>query len=169
MGMAEDASIEAWKAQTSAFDRVRSVAETVSVPQPASYIADEAAVAEDTARNHLERLVDMAILLKSDCEGTTTYAPDPLHTRAQTLRELIDEYDHDGLIQLKEELQGQVETWRDKYGVDSPDKLRELAAETDEAAKTRDIRTTASEWELVAYRLDVAKDAIENSRDNTSA
>lgn len=154
--------IEAWKEQTSAFDRVRSVADTVSQPRTASHIADEAHVAENTARNHLERLVDMNVLLKSDREGTTTYSPDPLHTRVQTLRDLLDEHDHDALIRLKVELQTQVETWRDEYEVGSPDELRERAAETDDASETWSVRKTANDWELVLYRLSVVEDAIAN-------
>lgn len=168
--MTEDVGVEAWKEQTSAFDRVRSVAETVSQPRSASHIADEAAVAENTARGHLGRLVEMNILIARDDEGPTTYAPDPLHTRAQTLRELLDTHDHDALIELKADLQARIEAWRDEYDADSPAELRTRAAETDEVAATRQIRQTAQDWDLVAHRLDVVEDAIENytsySRDN---
>lgn len=74
----DDPGTERWKEHTSAFDRVRSVANTLSQPRPASYIADEADIAENTARDHFERLVDLSILLKSEREGTTLYSPDPL-------------------------------------------------------------------------------------------
>lgn len=154
--------VEAWKEHTSAFDRVHAIASTVSQPRPASYIADEAHVAENTARNHLERLVDLNILLKSDQDGTTLYSPDPLHTRMQTLRELLEQHDRDELIELKANLQSQITEWRDEYGVDSPDDLRARAADTDTPAQTRKIRTTASDWELVEYRLSIVEDAIEN-------
>jgi hypothetical protein len=51
--MAEDApGVKAWKEHTSAFDRVRSVIETASQPRSASAIAEEALVAENTARTH---------------------------------------------------------------------------------------------------------------------
>lgn len=161
--MTEEApGIEAWKEQASAFDRVRSVADTVSQPRTASHIAAEAHVAENTARDHLERLVDMNVLLKSDYEGTTTYSPDPLHTRMQTLRDLLDSHDHDDLIRLKAEMQEQVETWCDEYEVGSPDELRERAAETDDASETRNVLKTANDWELVLYRVGIVDDAIEN-------
>ncbi|MCH7660396.1 MAG: ArsR family transcriptional regulator, partial [Euryarchaeota archaeon] len=100
--------IEAWKEQTSAFDRVRSVAGSVSKPRSASYIATEAYVAENTARNHLERLVEMNVLLESEKGGTSMYSPDPLHIRMQTLRDLLDTYDHDDLIRLKTDLQERI-------------------------------------------------------------
>ncbi|WP_119820057.1 DUF7342 family protein [Halalkaliarchaeum desulfuricum] len=154
--------VAAWKEETSAFDRVQSVASTVARPRPASYIAEQAHVAENTARDHLERLVDLNILLKSDEKGTTHYSPDPLHTRIQTLRDLLDQHDRNGLIQLKADLQEQIEEWRDEYGVDSPAALRDRAAETDTAADTRDIKQTARDWELVEYRLSIVEDAIEN-------
>jgi len=58
--------VEEWKKQTSAFDRVQSISNTLSQPRSASYIADEAHVAENTARTHLERLVSLNVLLESD-------------------------------------------------------------------------------------------------------
>lgn len=161
--MTDDApGVDAWVEQTSAFDRVRSVAATLSHPRPVSYIASEAHVAENTARSHLDRLVDMNVLLKDDQGGTAVYAPDPLHVRMQTLRDLLDEHDHDGLLELKTELQEQVAAWRDENDVDSPVALRERAAESADAAETRRIREIASDWELVEYRLGIVEDAIEN-------
>ncbi len=163
MSIIEDApGIDAWKAQTSAFDRVRSVAETIAQPRPAPDIAAEAHVAENTARNHLERLAEMNVLLKTDRDGTTLYAPDPIHTRMQLLRDLLDSHDRDELIRLKADLQTEIETWREEYSVDSPDELRGRAAETDESEETRAVRQTANDWELVRYRLEAVEDAIEN-------
>jgi hypothetical protein len=158
----EAPGVEAWKDRTSAFDRVRSVAGSVARPRPVSYIATEAHVAENTARDHLERLVDMNVLLKRDAQGTAVYEPDPLHTRLQTLRDLLDEYDHDGFLRLRAELQEQIEAWSSEYGVESPETLRERAAEADGAAGTREIRQTANDWDLVRYRLGIVEQAIEN-------
>lgn len=161
--MSDDPSgVEAWKAETSAFDRVLSVATTVSQPQPAAYIADEAHVAENTARNHLERLVEMSVLLTSERDGTMLYSPDPLYTRLQMLRDFLEDHDRDGLIELKADLREQVEDWRDEYDAQSPDALRERAAETEDVAEIRDLKKTASDWELVAYRLSVLDEAIRN-------
>lgn len=156
------AGVESWKKHTTAFDRVQSVASTVSQPRPASYIADEAAVAENTARDHLERLVDLNVLLQSDKDGVTLYSPDPLHTRMQTLRDLLEQHDRDSLIKLKSDLQSQIEGWQSEYDVDSPDELRTRAAKTETSAQTREIRQIASDWGLVEYRLSIVEDAIEN-------
>lgn len=172
--MAEDApGVDTWKEHASAFDRVRSIASTLSQPRPASHIADEAHVAENTAREHLERLVEMNVLLKSDRKGAKIYSPDPLHTRMQTLRDLLETHDHDGLIELKAEMQEEIDALQVEYGAESPDELREHAAETDDAAETREIRQTANDWDLLLYRLNIVEDAVENyatySRDDRAS
>ena len=154
--------VKAWKEHTTAFDRVQSVATTVSQPRPASYIADEAHVAENTARDHLERLVNLNVLLKNERDDGAYYSPDPLHTRIQTLRDLLKAHDRNGLIELKADLQSQIEDWQSNFGVTTPDELRARAAETDTASQTRDLRTAASDWELARYRLSILEDAIAN-------
>ena len=158
----QEPGVEVWKEHTTAFDRVQSVGTTVSRPRSASYIADEAHVAENTARDHLERLVNLNVLLKTERDGGTVYSPDPLHVRIQTVRDLLEEHNRDGLIDLKIELQSQLEDWETDYSVDAPDELRSRAAETDTASQTRDFKKAASDWELALYRLSVLEDAIEN-------
>lgn len=161
--MSESApGVEAWKEQTTAFDRVRSVAASASGPRTAAEIAADAAVAENTARDHLERLVEMNVLLRGELDGTATYAPDPLHARAGSIRELLDEHDHDGLVELKVELQERAAEWRAAYEVDSPGGLRERAADAEDAAATRRMRADANDWELVAHRLGLVEEAIRN-------
>jgi hypothetical protein len=164
----QNAGVEAWKEHTTAFDRVRSVGTTVSKPRPASYVAEEAHVAENTARDHLERLVDLNVLLKTERDDGTLYSPDPLHVRIQTVRDLLEEHNRDGLIDLKIELQSRIEDWETDYSVDSPDELRSRTAETDTASQTREFKKTASDWELARYRLSVLEDAIDNYDTYTS-
>ena len=164
----QKSGVRAWKEHTTAFDRVQSVGTTVSKPRPASYVADEAHVAENTARDHLERLVDLSVLLKTERDGGTLYSPDPLHVRIRTVRDLLEEHDRDGLIDLKIELQSRIEDWETDYSVDAPDGLRSRAAETDTAPRTRELKRTARDWELARYRLSVLEDAIEYYETYTS-
>ena len=154
--------VEAWKEHTTAFDRVQSVATTVSQPRPASYIANQAHVAENTARDHLERLVNLSVLLKTERNDGALYSPDPLHTRIQALRDLLEEHDRNGLLELKAELQSQIEDWKAEYRVGSPSDLRAQAVETDTAAQTWELKKNANDWELARYRLSILDDAIEN-------
>jgi hypothetical protein len=104
----------------------------------------------------------MNVLLRHGQSGTTVYERDPLHTRMQTLRELLDEQDHEELLAVKADLQERIEDWRAEYVVDSPAELRERAAETDTADESREIQETASEWDRLAYRLGIVEEAIEN-------
>ena len=145
---------------TSAFDRVYSVASTVSEPRSAVAIAEAAGVDEGTARNHLARLVDLTVLLTTEQDGTTHYAPDPLHERLQGIRDVLDHHDRDDLRELQIELASRITRLRDEYGVDSPTGLRELAADTDTASQTRTIQQAANEWEEVAQQLSIIEDAM---------
>lgn len=158
----DDTGVDAWIAETTAFDRVQSVATSRDEPASAATVADEAHVAENTARDHLERLVEMNVVLADERGGTTVYGPDPLHTRVQSLRELLDAHDHDGLVALAAELREQIETWREAYEATTPTELRERAATADDAATTREIREVAAEWELLAHRLSLVEDAVGN-------
>ncbi|PSQ51900.1 transcriptional regulator [Halobacteriales archaeon SW_8_65_20] len=152
---------EAWKEQTSPFDRVRAVSQSLSIPRSASWIAAEAAVSESAAREHLERLTEMSVLQERDDAGTVKYGPDPIFVRFQTIRELLDKHDLEDLLSLREELRSQSETWRNKYGVKSPEELSRLAAEPDSTERATNVRHTVAEWEVIKYRLDVVEDLID--------
>lgn len=157
-----DPSTEVWKKHTGPFDRVRSVSQSLSTPRTASWIAAEANVSERTARDHLNRLVEMTVLLEFDDNGTTTYTPDPIFQRFQVVRELLDEHDQDGLLDLKEDLHARIETWQDEYGVTSPENLRELATGTDSTEQATEIRRIAAEWDVTNYHLGIVEDVVNN-------
>lgn len=154
--------VKAWKEHTTAFDRVRSIAQALDRPRTAKYIATEAAVAETTAHDHLKRLAEMNVIRTVESEEATRYEPDPLYARFRTLRRLIDEHDHEELLELRADLQREIETVQAQYGVDSPSALRERAAETETAAETMELVEDASDWELARYHLSVVDDAITN-------
>jgi len=119
-------------------------------------------VAEKTARGHLERLVNLNVLLKTERDNGALYSPDSLHTRLQSLRDLLEQHNRDELIELKAELQSQIEDWKADYGVDSPSGLRAQTAQTDTAAQTRELKKVTSDWELARYRLSILDEALKN-------
>lgn len=151
-----------WTAHTVEVDRVESVAMALSHPQSVSDIADQARVPESVAQAHLERLVNLTVLLKVERDGETLYTPDPLHTRIQTIRDLLDEHDRHGLVELKADLQSQIDDWKAAYDVESPSDLgvESVAAKT--TAPTRELKNVARDWELVQHRLSILKDALDN-------
>lgn len=167
--MADEPGVDRWKDHQSAFDRVRSVAVTLSKPRPADWIADQAHVAGNTARDHLQRLVEMNVLQEVPGDGATAYRPDPLYRRMRALRDLLDGRDRDDLIELRADLQERVEAWRAEYDAESPADLRERAAHAETAERTREYRRTAGDWDVVRYRLRLVEDAIEHYSEYTGA
>lgn len=153
--------LKEWKQHSTALDRVIAVATGLSNPEPAATISNEAGVAENTARNHLQRLVELGVLLKTNQNGTMVYEPDPLYTRFRTLQDLLDGHNRDDLIAQKADLQEQIETWKAQFGVDSPDGLREQVKKSSTAARTKEIQETIGKWELLEYRLSIIDEAIE--------
>lgn len=165
--MTDEPGVELWKEQQSAFDRVRSIAVTLSEPRSADWIAQEAHVASNTARDHLARLVEMNVLQEVSGEGAIQYRPDPLYTRLRALRELLEDRKRDDLLELRATLQEDIETWQTEYNVDSPSELRMQAGSAETADETRTLRRIASDWEVVRYRLGLVEDAIKHYSDYT--
>lgn len=154
--------VEAWKEHTTAFDRVRSIVEALDQPRTAQYIADQAAVSETTANNHLTRLAEMNVIRSVPGGDATRYEPDPLYARFRTLRQLIENHDHAQLLELRADLQQQIEDCKTQYDVDSPTALRTQAIDTETATETMELIEAASQWELSIYQLSIVDDAIDN-------
>lgn len=154
--------IESWKEHTTAFDRVRSVAEALRQPRPASYIAEGAVASKTATYEHLQRLVEMNVLRTVAGEDATLYEPDPLYARFRTLRRLIDRHDHEELLELKSDLQQQIEIIEQKYDADSPTDLREQASDAEASDETIQLIEDARDWDLCCYRLSVLDEAIDN-------
>jgi predicted ArsR family transcriptional regulator len=152
---------ERWLEETSAFDRVRSVAFALQQPQTAGQIAESAHVSEKTARDHLGRLVEMDVMLEETGEGPTTYYPDPAYMRYREVRTLAREHDRDELTDIVATLKRDIEEWRDEFDVETPDELRASVADADvseEAVYER--QKIAEDWEYTEHRLGLIKDAL---------
>lgn len=159
----------AWTEHASAFDRVRAIAVTLDRPRSADWIAEEAVVAGNTARNHLSRLVEMNVLRANTSGQATTYEPDPLYRRLRALHDVLDGRDRDDLLEIQATLQERIEAWRETYDVDSPRALREKATHAETATETRERRDAAADWDVVRYRLDLVRDAVEHYAEYTGA
>lgn len=161
--MAEDQhpGIERWIEETSAFDRVRSVAFTLQRPRTAGQIAEHAHVSEKTARGHLRRLVEMDVLLEEAAAGPTTFYPDPSYMRYRAIRRLARDHDRDELTEVVATLKGDIEEWRAEYDVEDPDELRVSVAEpgVSEAA-VYERQRVAEDWEYTDHRLGLIRDAL---------
>lgn len=156
-----------WTEHATAFDRVRSVAQTLTRPRTAAWVAEEALVSPTTAHDHLDRLVDLNVVREVPGEDAVRYEPDPLHVRLQTLRELLDEYTREELVELKAELQEEIAALQDEFDAESPAELRDRAADAGTADETARLGEAAGEWDLLAYRLSVVEEAIANYAEYT--
>ena len=157
----DSTGIDHWVEATSAFDRVRSVAFALQHPQTAGQIAQRAHVAEKTARGHLQRLVEMDILLEQTGDGPTTYYPDPGYMRYRDVRTLAREHDRDDLVEIVATLKADIEAWQADFDVETPDDLRASVADadvTEEAVYER--QQIVEDWEYTRHRLDLIRDAL---------
>jgi len=155
--------VETWTEHASAFDRVKSVTMTLSEPRPTSWIATEAAVSPNTARDHLRRLIDLGVVTVTEKVGTRHYYPDPLYTRLRDVRELLRETTKRELSERATGLKDDIAAWEAEYDADSPDTLRARAVEADVSAEqAHELVAVASDWELARYRLSLVQDAVEN-------
>jgi DNA-binding transcriptional ArsR family regulator len=152
-----------WKEHASAFDRVKSVTMTLSESRPATWIAEEAAVSPNTARDHLRRLIDLGVVMAIEQEGTRHYYPDPLYTRLRDVRELLENSTKRELSEQAAALKEDIAGWKDEYDTESPDGLRERAVADDVSAeRAYELTRAASDWELTRYRLSLVQDALKN-------
>ena len=155
--------VETWKAHASAFDRVTSVTMTLAEPQSAPWIAEEAAVSPNTARDHLRRLVDLGVVTATETNGTRHYHPDPLYTRLRDVRELLQGSTKGELAAQAAGLKADIAAWKSEYDADSPDALCDrVAAEGVSAERASELARVVSDWQLARYRLSLVQDAIEN-------
>lgn len=153
--------IDRWIEETSAFDRVRSVAFALQRPRTAGQIADEAHVSEKTARGHLKRLVEMDLVLEREGDGPTTYYPDPGYVRYREVRTLVREHDRDDLVEIVGTLKGDVESWRAEFDVETPEELR--ASVVGDGVTEREVherQRIAEDWEYTEHRLELLGDAL---------
>lgn len=152
-----------WKEHASAFDRVTSVTMTLTEFRPASWIAEEAAVSPNTARDHLRRLIDLGVVMATEQNGTRQYYPDPLYTRLRDVRELLEDTTKRELSEQAAALKEDIAEWKAEYDADSPDTLRErVAADDVSAEQAYELTRVASDWELARYQLSLVQDAIKN-------
>jgi predicted ArsR family transcriptional regulator len=155
-----------WQENTSAFDRVRSVAMSGSDPQTASEVAERARVAESTARDHLERLVEIGTLRTRSTDGRTVYRHDPVYIRFRAVRDLIEDHTESDLTEFVAELKEAQEATEREYGNGSSEELRQRAAAAEtSAAEARELLRAAENLDHYEYRRSLLADALERYDD----
>ena len=153
-GDVNEAVIEEWKAETTAFDRVTTVIDATTEPTFAREIADRAAVAEPTARRHLKSLADVGRVMAVSADSGTKYKRSPSTLAMRRISGLHATYSKAELQDAIADLRHKLAALRDEYGVSDVD---DLATEMELGD---DGWTDVSRWRDLEENLDIAKAAL---------
>ena len=149
--------VEPWTASTSARERVETIAETLSEPRTANWVAEQAEVEWDTANRHLEDLVDRGVLLKTD-DGR--YVPDPTRAYFDRLRELILTNERSELRAELQSIAERIQEWQSTYGVESVEELEASLADDRSPEEVRERRRAIRRWETSVESREAIRTAL---------
>lgn len=153
-GDVNEAAIEEWKENTTAFDRITTVIDTTSEPAFAREIAERAAVAEPTARRHLKSLAEVGRVSAVSAEGGTKYKRSPSTLAMRRIAGLHSQYSKEELQNAIVDLREKLAALRDEHGVSDAD---DLATELELGD---DSWTDVSRMRDLEENLDIAKAAL---------
>lgn len=153
-GDVNEAVIEEWKEDTTAFDRITTVIDATVEPAFAKEIADRAAVAEPTARRHLKSLAEVGRVAAVSADGGTKYKRSPSTLAMRRISGLHATYSKADLQDAIADLREKLTALRDKHGVSDAD---DLATELELGD---DGWTDVSRWRDLEENLDIAKAAL---------
>lgn len=155
-----DESRPDWTESASARERVRSVALTLGEPRTANWVATEADVAHETAKKYLDQLVEDGKLISEASGEQTVYRPDRIGLYLDEIHELYGEHSPQELADHLAEMTEQIDSWRQEYGVGTPNELRESIGSVEDPSEAADRREIATEWERLEYRQSVVEDTL---------
>lgn len=159
-----DVARDEWKAETTTFQRVRSVIKTTYDGATAGEIAERALVSETTARTHLEDLAETGFVeTVSDADrGATRYRRSTESLVLEQAQDMLENADAATLLTKVAEMQNEIDSYREETGVDEPEDISWDEADID-AERVRQWQTTRRNlgFAKVALALDQAADAVQ--------
>lgn len=150
--------VDSWTDSTTARERVKTIATTVSEPRTTNWIADQAEVTWDTAKKHLDDLAESGTLLVTE---NGEYVPDPTRAYFDHLRELILTNDREELRDELEAIADRIEEWKTTYDVQSPEELEATLADDRPADETRERHRVLRRWENSRRSRDTIRTALQ--------
>ncbi|MDL0118502.1 hypothetical protein PNQ29_03315 [Halobacterium salinarum] len=155
-----DEQPDVWSDDLDSEDRVRRVADTLTQPQSASWVADQAAVNYKTARKYLEKLVSDARLQTTERDQTTLYYPNPRTEFFDELDELVSQHTKDELTAELATMSDRIEDWQTAYDVADPNELRTSIDESLSVAERREREHVVDDWEYTQQMRMLVRHAI---------
>ena len=142
-----------WKADTTPFDRVRTVMKRTYTPHSAPEIAERAETTPTTARKHLRTLTESGFLDAVPTGGDTTrYKRSNESLVLEQAHELLEETDRDTLTSRIAAMRGEIRDYREQFDADSPEDAAVHADTIDPEA--------LREWQTTRRNLTIAKAAL---------
>lgn len=130
-------------------ERVYRVALEITEPTTVSEVASRADCSKNAARRHLKRLADIG-LLTTVMENPATYERNESYFRWRRLNRLAELSEDESNERLRE-LLSEHESYKDKYGVDTPDELDPL--EYDEFGDAERVWLDINDWRAVRNEI----------------
>lgn len=151
---------DVWRDDMDSEDRVRAVAEMLTEPRSASWVADQAHVDYKTARKYLTKLADDKRLRTTDRGQTTRYYPNPREQFFGEIGDLVDEHTKDELTSELNAISSRIEAWQEEYDVEDPDELRTTLDESLSVEERRERERVIDAWEYNREMRTLVRHAI---------
>ena len=150
-----------WKDDRSPRERVRQIAETVTDPVSPNWVADQADVGWQTAKDELEQLADRGDLRAVTQDGDVRYVPDFTRRYTERIRELAlsvsREELREELVQAKEDIQ----EIKSEHDIESRSELEASLSDEDvSATAARERQQSLREWEEIVDEVQLVEHAL---------
>jgi len=164
--------VQSWTETTSARERIRSVALTLTEPRSTNWVSEQADAAWETTSDELAALADQGRLQRVDVDGSTRYQPDYTQLLFDELRTLVTDHTQADLREELATIAEEIESWQTTYDVETREALeRSLATGDLASAEIRARRDVIRRWQeaeedrrLIGHALELYDD-IEAARD----
>jgi predicted ArsR family transcriptional regulator len=159
-----EAVAEDWVAETTPYERVRTVIRTTYTPVSADTLAETARTTPKTARKHLENLAEEGYVTTEPGDyGATQYRRSPESLVVEQAAEILAEVSTDELVDRIGEMRDRLKEFRSEYGADSPEELtvertNQALSEDDEAPEIDP--AALQEWQTTRRNLAFANAAL---------
>ncbi|MCU4741610.1 ArsR family transcriptional regulator [Halobacteria archaeon AArc-m2/3/4] len=148
-----EAATDEWVAETTTFQRVRSVMRTTYDGQTTSEIAARAHVSETTARKHLEDLAESGYVDSSpSSEGATRYARSTESLILEEAHDILERVETGELVQQITDMEAELESYRDEFDAENPEQAAIAGTVIDQQ--------TLTAWQTTRRNLSFARTAL---------
>lgn len=154
------AAIDQWIENKTAFQRVYTTILGTTEPTSASTIADQAHCSETTARDALQQLAEMRIVIRHD-ERPVTYRRNDSYLTWRRVESLTADHDPETLRQRLSELVEKDQSFQDQIGVSEPDAVSGDDMAIDDHDTAGNHWEALSEWRTVRRNIRVLRRAVD--------